>query len=90
MPKDYTQPLLIARPEILTSTLTEKDDFLLLACDGLFDVFGNDEVLDFVRREMAQHGDCQRTCENLSHAAIHTRVAHDNVSIVLLILNQWW
>lgn len=48
------------------------------------------EVVDYVRQEMSQHKDSQRTCENLSHTAIHTRVAHDNVSIVLLILNPWW
>jgi serine/threonine protein phosphatase PrpC len=88
--KDYSQPLVIARPEFLVSELTEKDDFVLLACDGLFDVFPNAEVVRFVLEEMRQHHDAQRACENLSYTAIHQRIAHDNVSIVLLVTNKWW
>lgn len=90
MVKDYSQPLVVARPEILVAELTEKDDFVLLACDGLFDVFSNQEVVRFVLDEMRQHHDAQRACENLSYTAIHQRIAHDNVSIVLLVANQWW
>jgi serine/threonine protein phosphatase PrpC len=88
--KDYTKPLLIAKPEFAVADLTEEHRFLLLACDGLFDVFSNPEVVEFITQEMAQHRDCQRACENLAHAAIYQRLATDNVSIVLLILKPWW
>lgn len=88
--KDYSQPLVISRPEFIVSELTDKDDFILLACDGLFDVFPNSEVVHFVLEEMKQHHDSQRACENLSYTAIHQRIAHDNVSIVLLVMSKWW
>jgi len=88
--KDYSKPLLVAHPEVTPSTLTDEDHFILLACDGLFDVFQSTEVVDYIKQEMGKHHDSQRTCENLSHTAIHQRVAHDNVSIVLLMLNRWW
>jgi len=74
--KDYSQPLVIARPEILVREMTEQDDFVLLACDGLFDVFSNQEVVRFILDEMRQHHDAQRACENLSYTAIHQRIAH--------------
>jgi serine/threonine protein phosphatase PrpC len=88
--KDYTQPLLIAKPETLAADLTEEDQFILLACDGLFDVFSNQEVVEFITNEMRSHHDAQRACENISHTAIHKRMASDNVSIVLLVLSRWW
>lgn len=36
---------------------------MVLACDGLYDVFTNDEVVAFVKAEMEEHGDCQRCCQ---------------------------
>lgn len=42
-PKDA---LITAQPEMLACTLTAEDEFVLLACDGLFDVFSSEEVRD--------------------------------------------
>uniref|UniRef100_A0A7S2V0C4 PPM-type phosphatase domain-containing protein n=1 Tax=Fibrocapsa japonica TaxID=94617 RepID=A0A7S2V0C4_9STRA len=84
------KPLVTAEPEILISELTPEDEFVLLACDGLFDVLGNEEVIDLIKTEMKQHGDAQRAVEMLSHVAIHKRRTRDNVTIVLVILNRWW
>ncbi len=55
---------------------------MLLACDGLFDVYSTEEVVDIVRAEMALHVDAQRTCEVLTERAILERYSRDNVSIV--------
>lgn len=52
--------------EIQATTLTDDDQFLLLACDGLFDVFTEAEVVTFVKRQMEDHGDAQKCCE-VSH-----------------------
>jgi len=43
--------------------LTDEDQFLLLACDGLFDVFSPEEVVNFVRTHMLRHGDAQKCCQ---------------------------
>lgn len=43
--------------------ITERDQFLLLACDGLFDVFTPEEVTTFVKENMEKHGDTQRCCQ---------------------------
>jgi hypothetical protein len=45
------------------TTVTDEDNFMVLACDGLYDVFTNDEVVSFVKAEMETHGDCQRCCQ---------------------------
>lgn len=41
------EALITAQPEMLSCTLTPEDEFVLLACDGLFDVFSSDEVRVF-------------------------------------------
>jgi protein phosphatase 2C family protein 2/3 len=43
--------------------LTDQDQFLLLACDGLFDVYTPEEVVSFVKNGMEKHGDTQRCCQ---------------------------
>jgi serine/threonine protein phosphatase PrpC len=61
--KSWDQPLITAEPEIESLTLSDDDNFILLACDGLYDVFTNEEVVEFVKVEMLQHGDAQRCCQ---------------------------
>ena len=41
---DPTEALITAEPEMLSCRITPEDEFILLACDGLFDVFTSDEV----------------------------------------------
>ena len=43
------QDLVTAEPDIFEDLLSPHDQFILLACDGLWDVFGNQEAVDFVR-----------------------------------------
>ena len=85
---DLSRPILTAEPEIQSLALTEEDDFLLLACDGLFDVFSNEEAVQAVHEEMRSHQDVQRTVEALSRMAIHERHCRDNVTIVLIVLRR--
>mmetsp|Transcript_20621 Transcript_20621/g.29600 ORF Transcript_20621/g.29600 Transcript_20621/m.29600 type:complete len:674 (+) Transcript_20621:91-2112(+) len=88
--KNWDQPLIIAKPDVETTTLTDDDQFLLLACDGLFDVFTEQEVVDFVKHNMEEHGDAQKCCENITDVAINKRNSRDNVSVILIILNKWY
>lgn len=72
------------------TTLTDDDNFMVLACDGLYDVFTNDEVVSFVKAQMEEHGDCQKCCQNITNEAIKKRNSRDNVSVILIILNKWY
>ena len=71
-------------------TIVPEDQFILLACDGLFDVFSNEDVIDFIKTFMEKHGDAQKCCQALSYEAIKKRGAKDNVSVILIILNRWY
>eukprot|EP00638_Chattonella_subsalsa_P012376 CAMPEP_0117791432 /NCGR_PEP_ID=MMETSP0948-20121206/8856_1 /TAXON_ID=44440 /ORGANISM="Chattonella subsalsa, Strain CCMP2191" /LENGTH=435 /DNA_ID=CAMNT_0005621489 /DNA_START=179 /DNA_END=1482 /DNA_ORIENTATION=+ len=81
-------PLITCEPEITEMNLQSDDFFLLLACDGLFDVFQNEEAVQYVLQEMNAHHNAHRTCENLSRTAIE-RGSRDNITIILIILNEW-
>jgi len=86
----WEQPLVIAEPDIEVTTITENDQFLLVACDGLFDVFTGEDIVHFVRTNMLEHGDAQKCCQNLTQEAIMKRHSRDNVSVILIILNRWY
>ena len=44
----------VAAPDVIVKTITEDWEFILIACDGIWDVLSNEEVLKFVRARIAQ------------------------------------
>ena len=44
----------LAAPDVVSKTITDDWEFILLACDGIWDVLSNEEVLKFVRARIAQ------------------------------------
>eukprot|EP00903_Cladosiphon_okamuranus_P008714 g8348.t1 len=85
----YAQ-LITAEPEFLVSEITPQDEFLVLACDGVFDVLTSEEVVADVYEKMKIHGDAQRCCEDLTEKAIVERRTRDNVSLVLVVFKKWF
>lgn len=83
---DTSKPLIVAEPEIQIVSLNENDDFLLLACDGLFDVLTNQKACDIAAEELARHGDAQKAAEALSYQAINVYQSRDNVSVMIVLL----
>merc|ERR1712107_80277 len=47
------QQKVIAVPEIQTLEITEKDEFLLLGCDGIFELNSSQKAVDIVRRGLS-------------------------------------
>lgn len=66
----------------------DNDDFLVVACDGIWDCLRNEEVAAFVREEMSQHSDGSLVCENLCRACVASRVSApvgtDNMTMLLI------
>ena len=47
------RPLVIAEPEIRVEQLGPEDEFLFMACDGLFAVFSCQEAVDFLHSRLS-------------------------------------
>lgn len=95
---------IISKPEVgfFYGKITEihldftKDDFVLLACDGLFETMNNEEVIDFVNSSMSEMSvgcqDAQRVAEDLvQHAMklnVETKHESDNISVIIIPLTR--
>lgn len=89
--KDLTAPLVSAEPEIASMVLSHNDEFLLLACDGLFDVFRSQDAIALARQELIAHrGEPAEVARILSDQAIRVRRSRDNVSIMIVVLRPFW
>ena len=89
--KDLTAPLVSAEPEIASMLLSHNDEFLLLACDGLFDVFRSQDAIALARQELIAHrGEPAEVARILSDQAIRVRRSRDNVSILIVVLRPFW
>jgi len=80
-------------PEIVEHTITEDDEFIVLACDGIWDCMTSEEVVDFVRREIAMGNNLSKVCENLMERCLAPDseiggVGCDNMTVIIVgILN---
>ncbi|KAG0212338.1 Protein phosphatase 2C 2 [Mortierella sp. GBA30] len=57
------KPVNRANPAILEYSLTENDEFLVLACDGIWDCMTSQEVITFVRKGIADKTPLDTICE---------------------------
>jgi len=64
--------VVIADPEITCTTITEGDHYLVLACDGLYDVMTNQEILSAIYKRM---NDNKASPHPLTMYVLHMRTA---------------
>jgi serine/threonine protein phosphatase PrpC len=82
-------PYVIPNPEITQTVLTPADEFLILGCDGVWDVFNNQDAVDLVRVELKNNGDdCQKAAEALMNAA-YEKGSTDNISVIIVNLKSF-
>ncbi|XP_053660182.1 probable protein phosphatase 2C T23F11.1 [Anopheles marshallii] len=60
-----SEQMVTAYPDVEEREVTESWDFLVIACDGIWDVLSSQAVLEFVQEEIAQGIYPQQICENL-------------------------
>ncbi|TVU12332.1 hypothetical protein EJB05_45970 [Eragrostis curvula] len=74
---------LSAEPELKMITLTKDDEFLIIGSDGIWDVFSNQNSVDFARKRLQEHNDVKLCCKEIVEEAIR-RGASDNLTAVLV------
>ncbi|KWU45572.1 PP2C-domain-containing protein, partial [Rhodotorula sp. JG-1b] len=62
---DPEQQIVTADPDITVHTATPEDEFVVIACDGIWDVLTSQQVIDFVRLAISQGKSLQTICEEM-------------------------
>ncbi|PTD03168.1 Protein phosphatase 2C 3 [Fusarium culmorum] len=57
--------IVTAYPDVEQHDLTDEDEFLVLACDGIWDCQSSQAVVEFVRRGIAAKQELEKICENM-------------------------
>ncbi|OII74892.1 PP2C-like phosphatase [Cryptosporidium ubiquitum] len=76
---------LSSTPEIYVHNITHEDEFLLIACDGIFESFMDQEAISLIRRALIENSDPNVAAEKLISAALQ-RQALDNLSTIIVVL----
>jgi serine/threonine protein phosphatase PrpC len=85
--------LLLGNPDIIEHKLTKEDEFIVLACDGIWDCMTNQEVVDYIRARIADNQALEDICEAIMDHCLAPDsevggVGCDNMSIIIVgILN---
>lgn len=82
--KGPTEQLVSPEPEVHDIERSEEDDqFIILACDGIWDVMGNEELCDFVRSRLEVTDDLEKVCNEIVDTCLY-KGSRDNMSVILI------
>jgi len=77
-------------PEVQSVSLdARRDEFAVLACDGIWDVMSSQDVVNFVRQRLGRGEAPQAVCEQLMDACLAPRplgLGCDNMSVIIVDL----
>jgi len=85
------QQIVTAFPDVNEHDLHEDDEFLVVACDGIWDCQSSQAVVEFVRRGIAAGQELHAICENLMDNCLASNsdtggVGCDNMTVIIVAL----
>lgn len=81
--------IVTAYPDVEQHDLTDEDEFLVLACDGIWDCQSSQAVVEFVRRGIAAKQELDKICENMMDNCLASNsetggVGCDNMTMLII------
>lgn len=78
-------------PDVSVNNLTPDDQFIVTACDGIWDCLTSQEVVNFVLTELRSTNDPQKICGKLLDKCVAREIPEDgigtdNMSVILTLL----
>ncbi|CAN6235393.1 unnamed protein product, partial [Urochloa humidicola] len=75
---------LTALPEVRSANITHDDQFLIIACDGIWDCMGSQQAVEFVWMYLNGNTGVAFTCEALLDQCIAHHRGRDNMTVMLV------
>ncbi|XP_050670315.1 uncharacterized protein LOC126969063 isoform X3 [Leptidea sinapis] len=82
------KPYVTARPEVGVLPLDGEEDFVVLACDGLWDFVSEDQVALAVYQQIATDPDDLKAVTKLLTTRAKAQGSEDNISIIVVFLKE--
>ncbi|THH01581.1 hypothetical protein EW026_g1168 [Hermanssonia centrifuga] len=96
------EQIITANPEISEHQITEEDEFLVIACDGIWDCLSSQQVINCIRLLVAQGKELPEVCEIICDHCLApdttsgAGIGCDNMTIMIIALlhgrtkEQWY
>jgi len=82
--KGPTEQLVSPEPEFYIKSRDEAaDQFLVLACDGVWDVMSNEDICNFITHRMKVHDNLETICNEVIDTCLY-KGSRDNMSIIII------
>ncbi|KAL2264882.1 hypothetical protein VTJ83DRAFT_7392 [Remersonia thermophila] len=83
------QQIVTAYPDVVVHDMTDDDEFLVIACDGIWDCQSSQAVIEFVRRGIAAKQELDKICENMMDNCLASNsetggVGCDNMTMIIV------
>ncbi|KAL4514292.1 hypothetical protein Ndes2526B_g04035 [Nannochloris sp. 'desiccata'] len=90
----HTEQMVVATPDITDLELREGDEFLVIACDGIWDVMSNQEAVDFTRKRIRQGQSLKSICEQMCDFCLAPDLkgmcrGADNMSVIIVLFRKY-
>ncbi|RDI82335.1 hypothetical protein Vi05172_g7620 [Venturia inaequalis] len=87
------QQIVTAFPDVTVHDITEDDEFVVVACDGIWDCMSSQAVIEFVRRGIVAGQELHQICENIMDNCLASNsdtggVGCDNMTVTVVALLQ--
>lgn len=93
--------IVTADPDVIEHTCTGEEEFLVLACDGIWDCLTNQQVVDIIRRSVAEGKSLEAITENIIDRCLAPDaevggIGCDNMTLLIVALlgnrtkEQWY
>ncbi|KAK6358823.1 Protein phosphatase 2C 2 [Orbilia brochopaga] len=83
------QQIVTSFPDVVIHELSDDDEFMVIACDGIWDCQSSQAVIEFVRRGIVEKQELQKICENMMDSCLapsseNGGVGCDNMTMVIV------
>jgi protein phosphatase 2C family protein 2/3 len=82
-----SEQIITAVPDVVCEPRSTLDEFVVIACDGIWDLLTNDQVINFVRQRMNTMP-LSSIVTQLFNWAVSKNIGHDNMTCMIVNLNS--